>query len=105
MHGDAGVAVLTLSEVAPGNGPHCCLEYLEMHEGLTKAVTSFLCQVHLLCRSCVSVVSLHPLLIDFRNDFPSFGPLLHNLRRVVTQNCLGLSQQHPHLALEKTPVP
>lgn len=102
MHGGAGVAVLTLSEVAPGIRLHGCLEYLEMREGLTEGVPLFPLP-GALGFSC-GFVSLHHLLLDFRNAFPSFGPSLHNLPRVVTQNCLGLSQQHPCLALEKTPV-
>lgn len=86
MHGGAGV--LTLSEVAPGNGLHCCLEYLEMREGLTEGVPRFPLP-GALGFSCDFAVSLH-LLLDFKNAFPPFGPPLHNLPRVVTQNCLGL---------------
>lgn len=78
MHGGAGVAVLTLSEVAPGNGLHCCLEYVEMREGLTEGVPLFPLP-GALGFSCGFVVSPHHLLLDFRNAFPSFGPPLRNL--------------------------
>lgn len=76
MHGGAGV--LTLSEVAPGNGLHCCLEYLEMREGLTEGVPLFPLP-GALGFSCDFAVSLHHLLLDFKNAFPPFCPPLHNL--------------------------
>lgn len=69
----AGVAVPTLSEVAPGIRLHCCLEYLEMREGLAEGVPLFPLP-GALGFSCGFVVSLHHHLLDFRNAFP---PLAH----------------------------